>query len=542
MKSEIIGKGTWIDKVADILIKREKKLGRKIDVIRVESGLGASGIPHIGSMGDAVRAYGVALALQNFGYDAELIAYSDDLDGLRKIPQGLPEWLKENLGMPVSNIRDPFGSCHESYGAHMSGVLLDGLDKLGVKYTFQSATEVYKKGILTEEIDAILRKSSDVGRKIAHMVGQLKYKEVLPYFPICQNCGKLYVTRAEKYLADEKKILYTCSDTTIGNKGLKGCGYKGEAAISKGDGKLSWKVEFAARWRALDIRFEAYGKDIMESVEINDWIANEILGYAHPLHIKYEMFLDKRGKKISKSAGNVLTPQKWLRYGSAESILLLLFKRIQGTRHVGVDDIPNLMDEYDLYEDMYFGRIQEANEAKLIKVKGVYEFIHHLKPPSKPSDHIPYRILIQQSSLFSGDPYQIEKVYNRLAKYGLIKGQKTDNNLLKKIRLASNWANDQFPIVEEFKIDMTDNQKKAVSELIQILTAFTNFEHDPQAAKILQTKVFDIARKYELEPKDLFTILYRMLINSDRGPRISNYILDLGIERTCNILRRYSVN
>jgi lysyl-tRNA synthetase class 1 len=542
MKSEIIGKGTWIDKVADILIKREKKLGRKIDVVRVESGLGASGIPHIGSMGDAVRAYGVALALQNFGYDAELIAYSDDLDGLRKIPQGLPQWLKENLGMPVSNIRDPFGSCHESYGAHMSGVLLDGLDKLGIKYTFQSATEVYKKGILTEEIDAILRKSSDVGRKIAHMVGQLKYKEVLPYFPICQNCGKLYVTRAEKYLADEKKILYTCSDTTIGNKGLKGCGYKGEAAISKGDGKLSWKVEFAARWRALDIRFEAYGKDIMESVEINDWIANEILGYAHPLHIKYEMFLDKRGKKISKSAGNVLTPQKWLRYGSAESILLLLFKRIQGTRHVGVDDIPNLMDEYDLYEDMYFGTIQEVNEAKLIKVKGVYEFIHHLKPPSKPCGHIPYRILIQQSSLFSGDPYQIEKVYNRLAKYGLIKGQKTDNNLLKKIRLASNWANDQFPIVEEFKIDMTDNQKKAVSELIQILTAFTNFEHDPQAAKILQTKVFDVARKYELEPKDLFTILYKMLINSDRGPRISNYILDLGIERTCNILRRYTVN
>jgi lysyl-tRNA synthetase class 1 len=144
--------------------------------------------------------------------------------------------------------------------------------------------------------------------------------------------------------------------------------------------------------------------------------------------------------------------------------------------------------------------------------------------------------------LFSGDPQQIEKVYNRLTKYGLIKGQKIDNKLLEKIRLASNWANDQFPISEKFKIDMTDNQKKAVSELIHFLTTFTNFDHDPQAAKILQTKVFDLARKYEIEPKNFFTILYKMLINSDRGPRISNYILDLGIDRTCNILQRYSVS
>src|SRR3954451_21040373 len=121
-----IGKGTWLDKVAFSIMEREKKLGRSTKIINVESGLGASGIPHIGSMGDAVRAYGIALAIQNFGYKSELIAYSDDMDGLRKVPYGLPDWLKEHLAKPVSNIPDPFGECHISYGSHMGSLLLDG--------------------------------------------------------------------------------------------------------------------------------------------------------------------------------------------------------------------------------------------------------------------------------------------------------------------------------------------------------------------------------------------------------------------------------
>jgi lysyl-tRNA synthetase class 1 len=141
----VIGKGTWIDKIADTLIKRERKLGRKLDLIRVESGLGASGIPHIGSMADAVRAYGIALALQNFGFKSELVAYSDDMDGLRRIPEGLPHWLHDHIAKPVSTIPDPFGSCHQSYGMHMSSLLLDGLDKAGIKYRFQSGSEAYKQ-------------------------------------------------------------------------------------------------------------------------------------------------------------------------------------------------------------------------------------------------------------------------------------------------------------------------------------------------------------------------------------------------------------
>lgn len=301
LKREIIGRGTWIDKIASTIIDREKSIGRKLDMIPVESGLGASGFPHIGSLGDAVRAYGVSLAIKNLGYNSKLIAYSDDLDGLRKIPSGLPEWLSDYIGMPVSSIPDPVGQCHDSYGAHMSSLLLEALDRLDIDYEFLNAAKVYGSGMLTNQIDTILSNASNLGNKIEEIVGQSKYKESLPYFPICESCGRLYVAHAENYLRSEKKVRYSCNGTKLGNNEIKGCGYSGEIPISLGKGKLAWKVEFAARWSALNIRFEAYGKDIMDSVRVNDWVSDVILNYAHPLHVKYEMFLDKGGKKISKS-------------------------------------------------------------------------------------------------------------------------------------------------------------------------------------------------------------------------------------------------
>lgn len=535
----VIGKGTWIDKVADTLIKREKKLGRNLSLIRVESGLGASGIPHIGSMADAVRAYGIALALQNFGFKSELIAYSDDMDGLRKVPQGLPNWLQDHIAKPVSTIPDPFGSCHSSYGMHMSSLLLDGLDKAGIKYRFQSGSDSYRQGTVVKQIDTILKSRLKIGQKIAEFVGQDKYTEVLPYFPICRNCGRLYTAVAQQYLPDERRVAYICKGGRIGREEIKGCGNKGEVDITRGEGKLAWKVEFAARWQALDIRFEAYGKDIMDSVRVNDWIADEILGYPHPLHVKYEMFLDKTGKKISKSSGNVLTPQMWLRYGTSESILLLLFKRIAGTRHIGLDDVPALMDEYDYYEDVYFRKVNEDNPAKLTKIKGIYEYINKLHPPKQPDLHIPYRFIAQQASIFPpDDDSRHEKVFSRLVKYGMVKGNSTEG-VMNKIRLASNWADDNTTKDEKFELQLSDLHMKAVRELIEAMRPFKGLSDTPDNAKNLQSNVFSIARANDIEPKEFFTLLYRMFLNSEKGPRIGNYILDLGVERATSMLSRY---
>lgn len=524
---QIIGRGTWLDKVAAKLIEREKKLARDLNLIKVESGLGASGIPHVGSLGDAVRAYGIKLALENLGYKSELIAYSDDMDGLRKVPEGLPDCLKEHIAKPVSAIPDPF-SCHASYGEHMGSMLRDALDKLGVRYKFQSGAEAYKNGSLVKQIDTILSNAEKIGNKIAEMTGQEKFKATLPYFPVCSSCKRIYVAESYEYVKNEMKVRYRCTGTKMGKDFVDGCGHEGEADIRTNAGKLSWKAEFAARWQAFDVRFEAYGKDIADSVKVNDWVADEILKYPHPLHVKYEMFLDKTGRKISKSLGNVLTPQAWMMYGNPQSITLLLFKRIVGTRNVGLDDVPKLVDEYDYIEDVYFDKVKIDNELKRAKLRGIYEYINHLNPPANPSQHVPYRILVQLASVVRGEG-RIDYVINKLKSYGMIK-EKTDD-LVGRITLASNWADD-FGKFEMVQITIGETERKALSELIEVIKR----ERDE---KVLQTSIFETARRNGLEPKEFFKLLYNILVGKDQGPRLGPYIIDVGKEKVVEVLAQH---
>ena len=523
--NEIIGKGTWIDKLAWELLKREKKLGRNLDLIKVESGLGASGVPHIGSLGDAARAYGVKLALENFGYKSELVAYSDDLDGLRKIPDGFPDSLKEHIAKPVSLIPDPFG-CHDSYGMHMSSLLLEGLDSLEIKFNFKRAKETYQKGLLVKQIHTILSNGEKIGRQIADMVGQDKFQKYLPYFPVCAQCDKLYTAEASEYLTQEKKVRYKCHDVEIGGKIVAGCGHQGEADIEKDLGKLAWKVEFAARWQAFDIRFEAYGKDIMDSVKINDWVADKILKYPHPHHVKYEMFLDKGGKKISKSSGNVVTSQKWLRYGTPKSILLLLYKRITGARELGFEDIPALMDEYNELQNVYFGKIKMDNEARLTKSKGLFEYVNLLNPPEKLEPHVNYRLLWELAKIFKED--RIKRVMKKLIDYGVVKNP--EKKIEKLIELAGNYADD-FDETEKIKIEIDEQTKKALKELSDLL--ITNKEED------IQNAIYQIAKSHDIQPRDFFQILYKIILNTTRGPKIGSFIADIGAKKVGEMIRGY---
>ncbi|MDH3278318.1 MAG: lysine--tRNA ligase [Nitrosopumilus sp.] len=525
-ETKTIGKGIWIDKLAQELLEREKELGRSLDLIKVESGLGASGIPHIGSLGDAVRAYGVKLALENFGYKSELIAYSDDLDGLRKIPEGFPKSLEEHIAKPVSLIPDPFG-CHESYGMHMSSILLDGLDKVGIKYEFRRALDTYKQGLLKDQIHTILQNSSKIGDKISELVGQEKYQKYLPYFPVCSNCNRLYTAEATEYISDEKKVLYNCHDTEIGSKKVKGCNHDGEADIGKDLGKLAWKVEFAARWAAFDIRFEAYGKDIMDSVKVNDWVADEILNYPPPHHVKYEMFLDKGGKKISKSLGNVITAQKWLEFGNDKSILLLLYKRITGARELGFEDIPSLMNEYNELEDIYFGRIKVDNPAKLTKSNGLFEYVNLLKPPKESSVHVNFRLLIELSKIFKED--RIQRVMKKLLEYGVIKTKKPE--VEKLIELAGNFA-DEFDQQEKVEIDLDELTKKSLKELTTALNSDEELED-------IQNTIYQIAKSNNVQPKDFFKILYQIILGTSRGPKIGPFISDIGRRKVADLISEY---
>ena len=525
-EQKIIGKGTWIDKLAYELLEREKSLGRSTELLTVESGLGASGVPHIGSLGDAVRAYGVKLALENFGYKSELIAYSDDLDGLRKIPEGFPDSLKEHLAKPVSLIPDPF-DCHDSYGTHMSNLLLEGLDELGIKYESKRAKDTYQKGLLKDQIHTILINSAKIGDKIADLVGQEKYQKYLPYFPVCTNCNRLYTAEAYEYVADEKKVKYRCQDSTVGSETIIGCQHQGEADITKDLGKLAWKVEFAARWQAFDVRFEAYGKDIMDSVKVNDWVSDKILKFPHPHHVKYEMFLDKGGKKISKSLGNVVTSKRWLRYGTPRTILLLLYKRITGAREVGFEDIPALMDEYNELEKIFFGKIKLDNEARTTKLKGLYEYVNLLNPPKNPTSYVSYRLIVELSKIFKEE--RTQRVIKKLIDYGVIKNANTQ--IEEQIKMAGQYADD-FDHQEKIKIKIDGVIKNALKELANLLIS----EQDPQD---LQNSIYKIAKKNNIQPRDFFRLLYQIILSTSHGPKIGPFIIDIGRKKVAQTLNSY---
>ena len=531
MSEETIGRGTWYDMMAKKVIEREQQLGRDTSKIRTEMGLGASGFPHIGSLGDAARSYTVTLALKGLEFNSELVAYCDDKDGLRKVPAGLSKDLEKYLGYPVSGIPDPFG-CHESYGKHMSSLLLESLDNCGINYKYFSAKEVYEKGLLLNEIRTILTNAKQVGQIVKEEVGQDTYTEVLPYFAVCENCGRIYTTRAYSFDPKTDKVHYKCEGLEIRGRKIEGCGHEGEADIKEGNGKLTWKGEFAARWKALDIRFEAFGKDIADSVKINDRICREVLCFEPPSHAQYEMFLDKGGKKISKSAGNVFTPQVWFHYGSPQSLLLLMLKRFVGTRTLDVSDIPVYMNELDYLEDVYYGK-KQAGEKETIRLKGLYEYCFVTKPPNKPSIHAPYNLmafLVKMAPRECLDAYVTEK----LQSYGYLpKNQTLDSNLKQRIEYASNWTRD-FEEIKETQVDLTAEEQKAITELLIKLET----EDDPDK---IQNAIFNSAKENGIQPGGFFKILYKILMGAPQGPRLGPYVLAMGKQNVIAALNRSTV-
>jgi len=529
---KIIGHGTWYDKMAAKIIEREKKLGRNMNLLRTEMGVGASGFPHIGSFADGARAYAVTLALREMGYNSELIAFADDKDGLRKVPAGLPKWLEKYLGYPVTDIPDPY-KCHGSFGEHMSSLLCEAFDKAGIEYKFMSGAEVYRRGLLVKEIEKILANAKKVGEIIREEVGQEKYTEVLPYFAVCENCGRIYTTRVYDFLPKENKVLYVCEGMEVKGRWLEGCGYRGEANYAKGEGKLSWKGEFAARWKALDIRFEAYGKDIADSVKVNDRICREILHHEPPLHAKYEMFLDKSGRKISKSAGNVFTPQVWFRYGSPQSLLLLTLKRFVGTRKLDVTDIPLYMDELDRLEDIYFGRIKVEDEMEKAKLKGLYMYCWLMKPPEKPRIHVPYNLLVYLVKVApKGREYEF--VLEKLKQYRYLKGDaEKSEDLKRRIEYALNWVRDFGEEIREAKIKLKENERKAIKRFIEFLGS-----EDASTAEKIQNAVFQIARENNVHYVELFKTIYMILLGAPRGPRLGPYIIAMGRRNVIEALER----
>ena len=526
---DIIGRGTWIDKLAlDVFERKDNLKGKHPEVIRTESGLGASGFPHIGSFADASRAFGFKLAIEDLDRKSEFIAFADDMDGLRKVPAGTPPELKEHLGKPVSMIPDPWG-CHNSYGQHMSSLLIDSINQAGIICTPTSANELYTSGKMAPQVKKLLAQAKRAGEIIKETTGQEKYLEALPYHAICKQCGKIYTTKAISF--DEKKgqVEYICEGDEIRGKILDGCGYQGWADIGKGEGKLTWKTEFVARWDLLQIDFEAFGKDIFESVTCNDQICKEIFEYEPPTHARYEMFLDKGGHKISKSTGNVFTPQTWFNYGSTQSLALLTYKRMAGSRTLAVDDIPIYMKELDYLENIYFGRIKEGNAARKRKMNGLFEYCWHLKQPEKRSLQIPYSLLVNLISVAPESAYE-EFIESRLIEYGYLRDGATFKDVKERVQYAANWVKD-FAQLEEITVELDEKQKASLKDLIKELKGLVE-------ADDIQSRIFEIARQYKMKPGEFFKLLYQILLNTDRGPKLGPYIQTIGAEQAIKTIKK----
>jgi len=529
MSEKIIGRGTWYDKMAERIIVRERKLGRSLDLVRTEMGIAASGFPHIGNLSDAARSFTVTLALREQGYNSELIAFADDKDGLRKVPAGMPESLEKHLGRPVTDIPDLY-KCHKSYGEHMTLLLLEALDKCGIEYKFISGAEVYRKGLFNEEIKTILLNAKRIGEIVKEEVGQEKFLEALPYFAVCTQCGRIYTTKAYEFLPKENKILYKCEGMEVKGRWLEGCGHEGEVDYREGLGKLSWKGEFAVRWKALDIRFEAFGKEVADSVRVNDRICREILHWEPPVHAKYELFLDKSGKRMSKSTGNVFTPQTWFKYGCPQSLMLLMLKRFVGTRALNVMDIPVYMDELDYLEDVYFGKKAAKDEREQAKLRGLYEYCYATKPPAKPSLHVPYNLL---AFLAKVSPKGCEEEYiaEKLRSYGYLKqDQLLDAGLRRRIEFAFSWVAD-FEEIKETSVSLSPEETAALQQLVEVLSV----EHE---AERIQNAVFETAKKCGLQPAKFFKTIYTVLLGAPQGPRLGPYILAMGKQNVIDALNR----
>ena len=239
------------------------------------------------------------------------------------------------------------------------------------------------------------------------------------------------------------------------------------------------------------------------------------------------MFLDKGGKKISKSLGNVVTSQAWLKYGSPKSILLLLYKRITGTREVGFEDIPSLMDEYNELENIYFGKIKLDNETKVIRAKGLYEYVNLLNVPKNPTPYVNYRLLTQLCKIFRENRNQL--VIKKLIEYGTIKESNPEIDNL--INLAGTYADD-FDKPTKVEVQMDEITKKSLKELATILSS--DIEPDD-----LQNSIYQIAKNNGVQPKDFFKTLYQIILASERGPKIGPLIIDIGRKKVAQTLLEY---
>ena len=497
------------------LLKDRKEIINKKNKITFQTGYGPSGLPHIGTFGEVARTTMMINALNHIQkIDQELITFSDDMDGLRKVPENIPndKILKENLGKPLTDIPDPFKK-FKSYGEHNNEMLKAFLNKFNFKFTFKSSTENYKQGIFNNSLMRVMEKYEDIMNIVLPTLGKERQKTYCPFLPICPKTGKVLEIPLLEMDKKSGKVIFNNN------------GEKLNTSILDGKCKLQWKVDWAMRWFTFDVDFEMYGKDLTESAILSNKICRS-LGKTPPNGFAYELFLDEKGEKISKSKGNGISIEQWLRYASPESLSLYMYPNPKRAKKLYSEVVPKTVDEY-LSNIEKFSMQKEKDQI----LNPVWH-VHNGKPPNE-KIVMPFSMLLNLVGSSNAKTKNVLwKFINKFHKEIDPKNYKILDQLTS---YAINYFTDEVEPKKKFKKPNLD-EKKALENLIIVLKK----TEQKTPAEEIQTLIYTVGKEngYDNNLRDWFKLIYQVCFGEENGPRMGFFISFFGIKETIDLMEK----
>ncbi|MBD1164529.1 lysine--tRNA ligase [Pelagibacterales bacterium SAG-MED13] len=493
---------------------RERKISiEKKGKISLQTGYGPSGLPHIGTFGEVARTSMMVNALNQLtDLPTEIITFSDDMDGLRKVPENVPkkELLEKNLHKPLTKVPDPFNK-YDSFGEHNNEMLKNFLDNFNFEYQFKSSTSLYKSGFFNSSLQVILKNYDRIMEIILPTLGKERQKTYCPFLPICPDSGQVLEIPVKTINKEESKIVFDNNGKEL------------ETSILDGNCKLQWKVDWAMRWYALDIDFEMYGKDLIESAILSKKIIN-LIGKSSPSGFAYELFLDEKGEKISKSKGNGITIDQWLEYASPESLSLYMFQNPKRAKKLYKEIVPKAVDEYlDFIE-----KAKTQNELQLL-MNPVWH-VHNSEVP-KEGMIMSFSMLLNLVETSNAD--------NKKLLWKFVKKYKTDiiekdhpifDNL---IGYAIKYFNDFIKLQKKYK-KPDSTEKLALNALVETLDKCD----DEMSPEEIQTLIYSTGKEngYSENLRDWFKLIYEVVFGDENGPRMGFFISFFGVKETKDLI------
>ena len=482
----------------------------------VESGFGPSGLPHLGTMGEVLRPAYVQHAFKvlaetdsdhaAYRRPSRLVVFIDDMDGLRKVPESIPnrEATAPYLGQPVSRIPDPFGGCHPSFAAHMIGLLEQFLAPVEVSYELMRSSEMYASGRFDDALRLVLAKHAEIIKVVTPTLREENRAGWSPFMPLCPSCGQINSTLVIAYRPDRASVEFSC-ERSFG--GAHGCGFRGEQSVLGGKAKVQWKVDWALRWFVLGVDYELYGKDLIDSARISGQILR-LLGGRPPLGFPFEMYLDEEGHKVSKSVGRGVGVEQWRRYAPIEVLKFFLILNPRRARKLFLESIPQYTDDYleALREWSAMGDrarrnsplefVLQSQSARHFKSTLSFGLVMNLVTAlgSKDRDLI-WKYVINYDADIASDP-DTERMMHTLVDCAL--------NFYRDFI----EPNKQRYVPKEGEI----GQIRQFSEWLK-----ANRDADAEA---IEKAIYEIGRQYYDKPGKIFPVLYRTILSQDRGPRL----------------------